>query len=72
MAGEAPVPKGHYHLKFTSVLHHPSLGGEARWTIAEAVRVEEAKGTSKQLGACVDSPLLDFLSYVTLTYAHAQ
>ena len=46
MAGEALVPKGHYHLKFISVLHHWSLSGEARWPVAEKVRVEEAKGTS--------------------------
>lgn len=34
MAGEALLPKSHYHLKFISVFYHWSLGGETRWPVA--------------------------------------
>lgn len=46
MAEEALVPKGHYNLQLISVPYDRSSGEEARWTVAEEVRVEEVEGTS--------------------------
>ena len=55
MAGEACVPKGHYHLKLITVLYHCSLGREARWIMTEEVRGkwarEQANGLEPMLAA---------------------